>query len=312
MPKSCIGIENDPYQSLITSYTVQWRGRIRSTLRNSDYHASIPTIHMNYSSTDLMKIAIEEHLKCSEFPRVGAVVTKGGKVLSAGHRGEIPKKHAERVAIEKLTREELINSSLYTTLEPCVNLHDHQAIESCVDLIVSSGIKEVFIGVLDPNGTVYSQGFRKLLENNISVKFFHRKLRAAIEEETFEFGAVHVVYGNGKRRVPVLHSGIEITVQFSETDTRTIPIKWATLQPAHGCVDLSSLNGAVKVAAGVSTFADITDPAVFRFPSHFARMSKGMIAVVHPTGASFCVLVRLIDLYQNDILFQWEVRNISN
>jgi hypothetical protein len=31
--------------------------------------------------------------------------------------------------------------------------------------------------------------------------------------------------------------------------------------------------------------------------------------VVQPAGAGFCVLVRLIDLYENDILFQWEVRN---
>lgn len=256
-----------------------------------------------------MKLAIEEHLKCSEYPRVGAVVAKDGKVLSTGHRGELKRTHAERVAIEKLTREELNDSTMYTTLEPCVELHDDQNVNSCADLIISSGIKEVFIGVLDPNGTIYSQGFKTLLENNISVKFFNRKLRTAIEQETFDFGEVHAVYGSGKRRVPVVHSGTEITVYFSETDKRAIPIKWATLQPTHGIVDLSSLNGAVKVAAGARTFSDITDPTVFRFPSHFARMNKGMIAVVQPAKAGFCVLIRLLDLYENDILFQWEVRN---
>ena len=255
-----------------------------------------------------MKIAIEEHLKCSEYPRVGAVIAKDGKILSTGHRGEIKWKHAERVAIEKLTREELSGSTMYTTLEPCVDLHDDQAVECCAELIISSGVNEVFIGVLDPNGTIYSQGFKRLLENNISVKFFNRKLRAAIEEETFDFGSVHAVYGSGKRRVPVVHSGTEITVHFSETDARSIPIKWAPLQPGPGCVDLSSLNGAVKVAAGARSFTDITDPTVFRFPSHYARLRKGMIAVVQPTNAGFCVLVKLIDLYENDILFQWEVR----
>lgn len=264
---------------------------------------------MTYSNADLMKIAIEEHLKCSEYPRVGAVVAKDGEILSTGYRGEIKGTHAERVAIEKLTREELSDSTMYTTLEPCVDLHEDQNVECCAELIISSGVKEIFIGVLDPNGTIYSQGFKRLLENNISVKFFNRKLRAAIEEETFDFGSIHAVYGSGKRRVPVVHSGTEITVYFSKGDTRSIPIKWATLQPAHGCVDLSSLNGAVKVAAGARNFSDITDPTVFRFPSHFARLEKGMIAVVQPASAGFCVLVRLIDLYQNDILFQWEVRN---
>ena len=279
--------------------------RARTSTR-SNTHA-----HMKYSNADLMKIAIEEHLKCSEYPRVGAVVAKDGKILSTGHRGEVKGRHAERVAIEKVNREDLGGSTMYTTLEPCVGLHDDQDIESCAELIISSGIKEVFIGVLDPNGTIYSQGFRKLLENHISVKFFNRKLRAAIEEETFEFGEVHAVYGSGKRRVPVVHSGIDINVQFSKTDTRTIPIKWATLQPGHGCVDLSSLNGAVKVASGAGNFDDITDPTVFRFPSHFARMSKGMIAVVQPANAGFCVLIKLLELFENDILFQWEVRNDS-
>jgi diaminohydroxyphosphoribosylaminopyrimidine deaminase / 5-amino-6-(5-phosphoribosylamino)uracil reductase len=264
---------------------------------------------MTYSTTDLMKIAVEEHLKCSEFPRVGAVVSKNGKLLSTGHRGEAKGMHAERIAIQKLSREELEGSTMYTTLEPCVELHGDQIVESCADLIVGAGIKEVFIGVLDPNGTIYSQGFKKLVENSVSVKFFNRKLRAAIEQETFDFGEVHAVYGSGKRRVPVVHSGVDITVHFSKTDSRSIPIKWATLQPGHGCVDLSSQNGAVKVAAGAMTFSDVTDPTVFRFPSHFARMKKGMISVVQPAGGTFCVLVRLIELYENDILFQWEVRN---
>lgn len=257
----------------------------------------------------MMKIAIEEHLQCSEYPRVGAVVAKNGKVLATGRRGEIPGRHAERVAIEKLSRVDLVGSTVYTTLEPCVDIHSDQALESCADLIVKSGVAEVYVGVLDPNGTIYSQGFRKLLENNISVKFFSRKLRAAIEEETFEFGDVHAICGSGKRRVPVVHSGIEITVQFSETDKRAIPIKWATLQFAHSCVDLSSLSGAVRVAAGARRFSDITDPTIFRFPSHFARMNKGMIAVVHPEGSGFCVLIKLLELWENDILFQWEVRN---
>jgi pyrimidine deaminase RibD-like protein len=264
---------------------------------------------MAYSSSDLMRIAIEEHLKCSEYPRVGAVVARDGNVLSTGHRGEVKRRHAERVAIEKLSRESLSGATLYTTLEPCVELHDDQDLSSCADLIVSSGINEVFIGVLDPNGTIYSQGFKKLLENNISVKFFNRKLRAAIEEETFEFGEVHAVYGSGKRRVPVVHSGLDINVRFSKDDLRTIPIRWATLQPGHGFVDLSSANGAVRVAAGATRFSDITDPTVFRFPSHFARMRRGMIAVVQPASAGFCVLVQLLELFENDILFQWEVRN---
>jgi diaminohydroxyphosphoribosylaminopyrimidine deaminase/5-amino-6-(5-phosphoribosylamino)uracil reductase len=81
------------------------------------------------------------------------------------------------------------------------------------------------------------------------------------------------------------------------------------LQPTHGCVDLLSGNEAVRVASGATNFSDITDPMIFRFPSHYARMEKGMIAVVKPAGSTFCVLVKLNEIYQNDILIQWELRN---
>lgn len=262
-----------------------------------------------YSNADLMRIAVEEHLKCSEYPRVGAVIAKNGLVLSTGYRGEVAGRHAERVSIEKLCREDLCGATLYTTLEPCVKIHEEQPLESCTDLITSSGINEVYIGVLDPNGTIYSQGFRRLLECNISVRFFNRPIRAAIEQDTFEFGQVHTIYGNGRRRIPVVLSGTEITVQFSQTDPRSIPFKWATLQHAHGSVDLSSHNGAVRVASGARKFSDITDPDVFRFPSHFARMRSGMIAVVQPPYTDFCALIQLVKIFENDILFQWEVRN---
>ena len=86
-----------------------------------------------YSDSDLMKITIEEHLKCTEFPRVGVVVAKGGYILSTGYRGERKGLHSERVAIEKLSKEQLEGSTIYTTLEPCVELHSEQERESCAD-----------------------------------------------------------------------------------------------------------------------------------------------------------------------------------
>jgi diaminohydroxyphosphoribosylaminopyrimidine deaminase/5-amino-6-(5-phosphoribosylamino)uracil reductase len=262
-----------------------------------------------YSKNDFMKLAIEQHLQCKLYPRVGAVVAKDGVLLSTGYKGEVGKQHAERVALEKLTEEQRCDATIYTTLEPCVGLHDGQTVSPCTDLIIESGVSAVVIGVLDPNGTIYSQGYRKLLQNNIDVTFFNRKLRDAVEEDTFDFGQVDKLIGSGTRRMPVIQSGIDLTVQFSETDERTIRMRWSTLQYSH-CVDLSAGNGAVRVAAGVRNFGDITDPTIFRFPSHFARMKKGDIAIVYPEGSSFFVLVELVEAYENDIKFRWACRNI--
>jgi diaminohydroxyphosphoribosylaminopyrimidine deaminase/5-amino-6-(5-phosphoribosylamino)uracil reductase len=262
-----------------------------------------------YSDKDFMMLAVEEHLKCPEHPRVGAVISKAGLLLSTGFRGEVNGIHAERVAIEKLEKDQLRESTLYTTLEPCVTISSTQPIQACTDLILTSGITEVVVGVLDPNGTVYSQGYRRLLEGKLNVRFFSRKLRQAVEEETFEFTDLHEAYGPGKRRIPVVHGGTSLKMFFSATDTRSIQVRWNTLQFGHGTVDLISSNGSVRLASGATAFHDITDPSVFRFAAHFARMSQGKIAIVKPSGAKFCVLFKLLSLHENDIVVQWEVRN---
>jgi len=225
-----------------------------------------------------MKLAVEEHLKSTEYPKVGVVIANSGNILATGYRGERSRVHSERVAIEKLDSEQLSGSTIFSTLEPCVGIHEDQGITSCADLIIDSGLTEAVIGVLDPNASIYSQGYRKLLENNISVSFFNRKLRVAVEEETFEYGHVDKIKGTGRRRIPVPDSGINIEVQFSENDDRKFNIRWASLQPNHGLVHLVSRSGAVRVASGARNFGDITDPLVFRFPSHFVKMKKGTIA----------------------------------
>jgi diaminohydroxyphosphoribosylaminopyrimidine deaminase/5-amino-6-(5-phosphoribosylamino)uracil reductase len=263
-----------------------------------------------YSPHDLMKIAVEQHLQSTEFPRVGAVIAKDGVILATGFRGEVAKTHAERVAFDKISPSAAAGAAIYTTLEPCVELKDDQPVASCADLIVERGIREAYIGVLDPNSSIYTQGYRKLLDNNVTVKFFSRTLRDGIEEGTFEYGVVDRITGSGKRRVPIVASGIEINVQFSEQDTRSIPIRWKTIQLTHGCVDLYSGNGAVRRALGARNFGDISDPTVFRFPSHHARMEVGDIAIVQPSGATFCVLIQLLEILENSIQFLREVRNV--
>ena len=254
-----------------------------------------------HSNKKLMELAISEHSKCTESPRVGAIVTKDGQILSTGYRGESINIHAERIALEKLERSERQGSTLYTTLEPCVNLQKDQIIESCTDLIITSGIKEVVIGVLDPNGNMYGKGQKKLLENNIKVNFFYKNLSSKVELTTFKHSDLHKVIGNEYRRFPVVASGIEVSIQFSNSDNRTIQIRFSTLQFKHGCVDLHGKNRNVWKAVGTKRFSDITEPDAFRFPSHFLRMKKGMIAIVKSSDFTFCVLIQLKEIFKDEI-----------
>lgn len=118
-----------------------------------------------------MKIAIEEAKKgmSNTFtnPLVGAVIVKDGHILSRGAHLEYGYEHAEHNAISKThSPEDLLNSTLYVTLEPCAHFGKQPP---CTQLIVQSGIKTVVIGQLDPNPIVRGKGVDYLEENGIEV-----------------------------------------------------------------------------------------------------------------------------------------------
>lgn len=100
-------------------------------------------------------------------PLVGAVIVKEQRVIAKGAHLVYGQPHAERNAIEQChSSEDLINSTLYVTLEPC----NHQGKQPpCTQLIIDSGIKKVVIGQLDPNPIVAGQGKRFLEEQGIDV-----------------------------------------------------------------------------------------------------------------------------------------------
>lgn len=262
------------------------------------------------SDTQLMEIAIEEQKKCSSYPKIGAVIVNNGQVLSKAYRFEVQGKHAERIAIEKLDPSKLIGSTIVTTLEPCVEFNEKQPEISCAELIISSGFKEVIIGVLDPNGKVYCQGYEKLLEKNIKVSFFTPTLRGIVESNTFKYGDCSKGYGPaGKRRVAVVGNGKKFTIQYSNSDERSIDFRWGTLQFTHGVVDLLCNSDSIRCAIGAKNFSDISDPLVFRETSHCARMKAGEIAVIFPSDGLFIVLIKLLGITESDIFFQWQVRS---
>jgi diaminohydroxyphosphoribosylaminopyrimidine deaminase/5-amino-6-(5-phosphoribosylamino)uracil reductase len=56
--------------------------------------------------------------RTSPDPMVGAVLVKGGRIISVGYHGEVATPHAEAWAIQK-AGEETKGSTLYVNLEPC-------------------------------------------------------------------------------------------------------------------------------------------------------------------------------------------------
>ncbi len=97
-------------------------------------------------------------------PSVGCVIVKNNKLISSGCTEEWGKKHAERVAFEALSAEDLKNSTVYTTLEPCTHTGKQPP---CIELFRNRGIEKVVIGCEDPNPVVTKNGIQQLKEINI-------------------------------------------------------------------------------------------------------------------------------------------------
>lgn len=262
------------------------------------------------NDSELANLAMEELSKCLTYPKIGAVVSKNGVLLSTGFRGEVSGKHAERVAIEKLNSEQLRSATIHTTLEPCAEIYEGQREKSCCELIADSGISTVCIGALDPNGRIYSKGMNFLRDNRLTVELFSPSIRQKIESSTFKYDDFSGAIGNGKRRVRSVKNGKKFTVQFAEGDERKTSFRLSPLSMPLDHIDLVAANDSVRLAPGIDDFSKIPDPMLYQDPSHFARLPEGEIAIIAEPQSTMVLLVKVLEITPTDIYIQWEVRNI--
>lgn len=123
-------------------------------------------------------------------PRVGAVVRlRDGKIETAC-RGELREgDHAEFTLIERKCRGTRLDGAvLFATLEPCApgsrGGHDKRA---CAERIALARIKEVWVGIEDPDPTVDGKGIRYLEECGVVVRMFDADLQRRIRKANKKF-----------------------------------------------------------------------------------------------------------------------------
>lgn len=179
---------------------------------------------------DYMRIAIDEAKKGEGFtspnPLVGAVLVKNGKVVGKDYHHKYGEFHAERNAILNC-KEDLHGAAIYVTLEPCCH---YGKTPPCTQIIIESGIAEVYIGSYDPNPKVNGGGIKQLRDAGIKV------VTEVLREECDALNPVFFHYIEKREPYVVLKYAMTADGKIA---TRTGASKWITGEAARARVQHS-------------------------------------------------------------------------
>ncbi|NLE61071.1 MAG: hypothetical protein GX616_22215, partial [Planctomycetes bacterium] len=143
-------------------------------------------------AVDVMRQSLAEPRRDGKhIPKVGTVLWKPDGTIQTAFRGELRDgDHAEFTLLERKNRDKrLDNCVLFATLEPCAPDSRHPPKMSCAERIVLARIKQVWVGVEDPDPTVDRKGIKYLEDNGVQVRMFDHDLQEQILQENKDFFA---------------------------------------------------------------------------------------------------------------------------
>ena len=120
--------------------------------------------------------------RTSPNPLVGAVLVRDGKIVGSGFHPFAGGDHAEIVALKEAGNKAK-GATLYINLEPC---NHYGRTPPCTRSLIAAGVKEVVVGIEDPNPLVSGKGLRALVRAGIKVRtgVLHEQCRVLNEAFT--------------------------------------------------------------------------------------------------------------------------------
>ncbi|MFC1862961.1 bifunctional diaminohydroxyphosphoribosylaminopyrimidine deaminase/5-amino-6-(5-phosphoribosylamino)uracil reductase RibD [Thermodesulfobacteriota bacterium] len=193
--------------------------------------------------------------RTSPNPMVGAVIVRNGKVIASGYHRKAGENHAEVEALSDLRSKADAGDTLYVTLEPC---NHHGKTPPCTEAILRSGIRQVVIGMTDPNPNISGRGEEYLRKNGVEVR------KGVLEKECRKLNEVFIKYI--KTEGPYVIAKTAMTLD-GWTATATGDSKWITNERSRKFVhQLRDSVDAVMVGAGTVISDD---------PSLTTRLGRG-------------------------------------
>ena len=170
-------------------------------------------------------------------PLVGCLIVKRNAIVGKGYHKKAGQEHAEIIAIKEAGKK-AVNSTMYVTLEPCSHWGKTPP---CTESIVEAGVREVVIGMKDPNPVV--NGFQELKFRGIKTKI------GILEEECKKLNEPYTKWIKTKRPFVVVKAAMSLDGKIA---TRTGDSKYITGREARRYVhQLRSELDAVMV--GINT-----------------------------------------------------------
>jgi diaminohydroxyphosphoribosylaminopyrimidine deaminase/5-amino-6-(5-phosphoribosylamino)uracil reductase len=176
--------------------------------------------------------------RTSPNPMVGAVIVKNGRVIAEGYHKKAGRPHGEIEALRKAGKRAR-GAQMFVNLEPCC----HQGrTPPCTDAIIESGLREVFVGMRDPNPQVAGKGIRQLKRAGIVV---HNGL---LKNECQRLNEVFVKYIQTGKPFVTLKSALSLDGKIA---TSTGESQWITGPEARERVHrMRDQVDAIMVGAG--------------------------------------------------------------
>lgn len=216
--KGCVAIDgvsltvskvlNDAFEVSLIPYTQQHTLLGKNQLHNVEFFNISTEVSVELSSTSenhmgmvqetydtcenymelARKIAKKGRITAPSNPWVGCVIVENNKILASGFHRKRGEKHAERNALDQISStHSLETATLYCTLEPCGFTSKSKLQPPCVDAILERGIKNIVVGISDPDERVSGLGIKRLRDVNVNVSVLEdtkiqKSLRAYIHQ----------------------------------------------------------------------------------------------------------------------------------
>jgi diaminohydroxyphosphoribosylaminopyrimidine deaminase / 5-amino-6-(5-phosphoribosylamino)uracil reductase len=192
--------------------------------------------HKKYMEVAI-KLAEKGRGYVSPNPLVGCVIVKRGKIVGKGFHKRFGDAHAEINAIRSAGKK-VNNATMYVNLEPCSHWGKTPP---CTEKIVESGIREVIVGIEDPNPSV--EGYKELKFRGLKTKI------GILKHEAKKLNEIYLKYMKTKKPFVVLKLAMSLDGKIA---TSTGDSKYITSKDARKLVH-QIRNDVDAVMVGVNT-----------------------------------------------------------